>query len=474
MNKIYMKSHFLFEKIRQFYKRHPAVVQFEANFFAQRRRRNHTEFAVTSSINDMTCDIQRMYSHFIKRQTVATMKYDKQIKDDTAGTTAATATTTGAITNPFSVTDSIDSRTLTQISANLHKFLERPLPLGFYFLGLFSFLLFAAVFTILVIPIFEIIHNADFLSMVPTAFDSMRRITLSYSNINIAMKHLSDCTNFVEINCQQVFDQMGIPFVEPPWAECKTVRNIVANLTNTAIQTQKWLESYSEIMEDFQSNKDLEALFRSWYVPIVPLFPETPSSDHSIIDNVKLDLRTALVLFTSDIIKYDPTNDPNPSCNSTYANFTRQDENNFFNVSTTLQIDLINSLQGFREYIHELKNEFTLKRETYIYIITAILIAISIVIFNLMIYLRELHMYHVLKDHFRPTSNPYTDKVYDNMNEARPFSFQWKRLIPTTACVLIIYFFFLLQFFFIYEVVINSRNEIANECEAHYTRVLKS
>lgn len=467
MNSIYMKANYLYEKIRQFYRRHPRVVQFEINFFAPRRRHIRQRYESSSSISDMTCDIQQMYSRFIKRQSVTTMTYDKQRKDDATGTTAATATTTGTtVATPVSMADSIDSRTMTQISMNLHKFLERPLPFRFYLFGAFTFLIFVAVFTILAYPVFEIFTNSKFLSMVPIAFNHMRQIVLSYSNINIAIKHVSDCTIFVTINCEEIFNEMGIPFNSPPWVECKTVRNVVENLTNTAIQTQKWLETYSEIMEDFQSNKDIESLFRSWYIPLVPLFPETASTDHSILDNAKLDLRTALVLFTSDIIRLAPNNDSSSACISSYANFTHQNKADFFNVSTTLQIDLINSLQGFKAYILSLKNEYTSKRETYIYIIIAILIVISVIVFDFMIFLRESYIYTILDKHFRPSKNPYTDKAPETFNESEPFNFRWKSLLYPTIIVLFIYLCFLIQFFFIYDVIIDSRDEIANECEA--------
>lgn len=91
------------------------------------------------------------------------MIYEKHMKDDGNATTAATVSTIRTITNPLSVTYSIGSRTLTQISGGLHKFLERPLPLNFYLLLILSFLLFAAVFTVLVYPVFQIVHNSEYL-----------------------------------------------------------------------------------------------------------------------------------------------------------------------------------------------------------------------------------------------------------------------------------------------------------------------
>lgn len=473
MNDNFMMASHIYEELRQFYKHHPKMVQLELNFFLSRRR-HFLQEPLLMPITNITCDIQQRYAQFIKRQLISTLQpeKDKQIANGDQSTAIITSRTqtigTYGNTSQYggtTATDLSEGRSIRQIS-NLHKYLERPLPAYFYLVVIITFLLFVATFTVLSYPIFGVISDAKFMSMIPKAFNRMREITLLWANINIGITHLSDCTEFVNISCEEVFQKMEIPFREPKGITCKTVKDIVDQLTQLSYQTLRELEKYSEIMEEFHSSPSIESLFRSWYEPIMMLFPDSYGKDPTELYDAKLDLRTALVLYTSQIILLDPDSYSGPKCNSPYANFTRASKDTFFNRSTSLQIYMYQSLQNFQNTIQTFRDDYTNHRNWYIYLIVAILIVLSIIAICLLVFIQESYLFHSLKTYFRPNKNPYTEKVVENLEQCDKFRFKWQRLLVPTLICLLIYFLFLIQFFFIYGLIIKTREEIANECEA--------
>ncbi|OHT02167.1 hypothetical protein TRFO_30821 [Tritrichomonas foetus] len=442
MKHTFMKASRIYEQLKQFYRYHPKIILLEINFFMTRRKHLHSDMPAIVPAN-ITCDIQQRYSRFIKQQQ---MSYDMRRKEDNTTTT---------------LSDTTDSRTMTQISNNLHKFLEKPLPLKFLFSAIFYFMLFAAVFSILSYPVFDMLDEIRFISLIPKAFDQMRQISLQWAILNIALKHISNCTEFIYYDCDEIFEAMGVPFREPEGIQCMTIKDITDRLGETAIDTHKKLESFSNAMTTFRESDIIEKLYTSWYDPQVYLLPF--ENETNLMRDTKIDLRSSLILYLSQIMQMNPDKESD-KCYNTYANFTRSSQDMFFNISTSMQIQLGISLQKYKAYIDDMRKN-TVSRPWYLYVVIAIIIFISICFSFLLNVLKEHHIYLMLKRHFRPLKNPYTDQDFETLEKPDKFHFKAKYWV-TSAYTILIHFIFLLQFFFIYQLIIEKYGDIMNECEA--------
>ena len=453
MKSIFMEASSLYDRLKQFYKYHPRILQLEISFFMTRRKHLHPDaglaFGSSGIPINLTCDIQSRYSQFIRQQQ---MLYEMRKKDDNTTTTATTT-----------LSDGTESRSMTQISNNLHKFLEKPLPFKFHISIIILFLLFVASFSILIFPVFNILNDYKYVPMIPIAFNQMRSIANLWSNLNIGIKHLSTCTEFVLSECDEIYERMGVMQREPDGIQCLTIKDIVDNLGELSNEIHTNLESFSNAMSNFRLSNNLEQLYESWYDPVVTLFPI--SENDSIVYNTKIDMRSTLVFLTGQIIISNPdTLASSQKCYSAYANYTRS-RINLFNVTTSLQILLDQSLQSYKVSISEIRDNYSVKRPWEIYFVSAILIVISILYAILLIYIREYNFYSILKRHFRPTTNPYTDKITEDLPKSKKFKFNYKTFKPVISYI-ILYFCFLIQFFFMYEAIIDKHNQVMNECDA--------
>ena len=440
---IYTQASQLYEKLRQFYKYHIKILNMESTFFMIRRKHAHSDIPASLPPN-ITCDIQERFSQFIKKQS---LNFEVQINED-----HSTAT----------LTESSDNRTMSFISNNLHKILDKPLPLPMYFLVLILFLILIASFTVLSYPIFDIYNSNGEFSMIPIAFNQMRDITRQWSNLNIAMKHMTDCTEDVYLDCDGVFEAMNIPNREPSFIICKTIKTIVDSVSSTAYLIHREAEEFSNSMATFKESNILSELYSTWYQPTISLFPF--SSPDMIIYNTTIDIYSTLSLFT-DLLRFTNSDAVNDKCDVLFTQFAKQNKNWFFNLSTALEINLDQSLQNYKAYIDLMKSEYSSHGDWQIYIAFLSLVIASLLFCALIILYKDFHFYNTLKLYFRPNQNPYTDKVYSQLEKEDKLHIKFRSLY-----FLIIFFLmnvaFFIQFYFLYGLIIETRLQVINECNA--------
>lgn len=328
-----------------------------------------------------------------------------------------------------------------QISYNLKKALDQHIPIFLLLFRFIGFICFIFFLTASMFPIFQLSRDSSVLLNLSPALNHSLNIALLFSKMNLATGNAISCTDYLSMSCQDILSNLHAKNPEPNNAHCHSISYFYDHLLQFSDDLLARLNAMTNQFNNLPQNQYLMELKNSWSKRSLTLFP---NSNNDSIRSIKVDIKSALLLFAGQI-KENPLFDSPHRCDSSFVDVIRQDAIEISNRSSQVQININNSLQHYNDYMKTLAGSgarFFSPTEIIFMIIFGIG---SLLIPFLSALLNNKRSYTLLNKYFRPSSHPSPSFSHLEISETveplkynrsyRVLIYTWMSVIIATICI---------------------------------------
>lgn len=435
-----------FMQCRSFYKRHPKIIEFQSSFF-QKFDKSLQEESMYSNLLNFTSDLQRRYNSFVKRQ----INNNEYQHDDAAST----------------VTENNEDRQMMTISNNIHRLIKRPIPFFGFFIMLITFVCYIGYSTILLYPSVNLMNDMNKHYVIPKFLNYSFRVSLAWFSTNYGLENINKRTPFQTENCSQSLQYLNSDG-EPQGIDCVPPSRLINGIITSSKEIHEDLYQESYLFNSMKQNSMLDVIRLAMYNPVIPLYPikNGNKQDDLKIQDTIIDIRSAMMDITTRLILYSYIDSSINSTDSQIYQYTNQDPDNLFNITSEIQHEVAQIIGDLRNYIEMTrKDQRTGISSIEIAFIVILAIIVLTTVYSFRVY-KYKYVYKQLNKYFRPQIHPTLDPSPKFSTEVEPFHISY---FSFNAWV--VFFFFIIIIYLgihlgMWSISINDFQQMMNECEA--------
>lgn len=351
------------------------------------------------------------------------------------------------------ISEADDHAVLQKISRNLQKYYHPIVPIGFISLYIVLCILIASFSIGVLYPFYNIINIVEPITELPNSLNRTFRTAISWSNFAHTLAHYTNCSHFTQ---QSKSDFYNILNIKNENDESLSVNELSLEMEELITDMHYDIRNITIQTNNLSNNLHLQLYQKSLNKPSIYMYHI--ESSKGIIDYFS-DIKSIMVFYTTQVLKRIASESHNITCESSAIKFIKEDASTFFNISSSLEQEFLNSVDNYFSYIDELL-DLDLDN-TLILGLLAGIISIFVTAYTHVYSIKN--AYNIIISHFRPSTHPNPKINITKSSEVAKMQLSPKVFI-TFAVHVISLFIFYSQFFIVWRISLQKYRSMMAEC----------